>query len=105
MGSSPLCHLPSTTYPRPKEQYHVHPLAVPHGGGCRRPVAAAPPPVRPVAADQPGDRIPAEKGEITVYPIEHASVVVQWNDKTVYVDPVGDAKRYAQFPGSPTWCS
>ncbi len=72
--------------------WHFLMVAALFAAGC----AAAPPAA--AGADQPGDRIPAEKGEVLVYPVEHASVVLRWNDKTVYVDPVGDAKRYAQLP-------
>jgi L-ascorbate metabolism protein UlaG (beta-lactamase superfamily) len=64
--------------------------AVLFAAGCAAPPAAV--------ADQPGDRIPAEKGDILVYPVEHASLVLQWNEKTIYVDPVGGAERYAQLP-------
>lgn len=55
--------------------------------GCAVPPAAE--------AQKPGDRIPAEKGEILVWPIEHASLVLKYGDRTIYVDPVGGAKRYA----------
>jgi L-ascorbate metabolism protein UlaG (beta-lactamase superfamily) len=39
------------------------------------------------------DTIKAEKGDITVVPIEHATFVMKWNGKTVFVDPTkgGDA--------------
>jgi L-ascorbate metabolism protein UlaG (beta-lactamase superfamily) len=49
-------------------------------------------------ADKPGDRIAAEKGDILVYPVEHASFVLTWNGRAVYVDPVGGAKKYAGLP-------
>jgi L-ascorbate metabolism protein UlaG (beta-lactamase superfamily) len=53
----------------------------------------------PVAeASGPPDRIPAQQGDILVYPVEHASFVLTWNGKTIYVDPVGGAKKYAQLP-------
>ena len=58
--------------------------------GCSAPPAAQ--------ADKPGDRIPAEKGEVLVFPVEHASVVLKWNGKAVFVDPVGGAKKYASLP-------
>jgi L-ascorbate metabolism protein UlaG (beta-lactamase superfamily) len=39
------------------------------------------------------DTIKAEKGDITVVPIEHATFVMKWNGKTIFVDPTkgGDA--------------
>jgi len=60
-------------------------------GACQ---AATP----PAEADKPGDRIPAQQGDVLVYPVEHASFVLTWNGKTIYVDPVGGAKKYAQLP-------
>jgi len=44
------------------------------------------------------DRIPAERGEIVVRAIQHASFVLQHGDKTVYVDPVGGAAAYRGLP-------
>jgi L-ascorbate metabolism protein UlaG (beta-lactamase superfamily) len=41
-----------------------------------------------------GDKIPAEKGDVTIHPIEHATFVMSWNGKTIYVDPVGGAKAF-----------
>jgi L-ascorbate metabolism protein UlaG (beta-lactamase superfamily) len=44
------------------------------------------------------DQIPAEKGDITVTPIFHGTVVFQWDGKTVYVDPYGGAERFENLP-------
>jgi L-ascorbate metabolism protein UlaG (beta-lactamase superfamily) len=46
-----------------------------------------------------GDEIPTEKGTLVIHPVQHASLVMQWNGKTIYADPVGGAKPYAQLPG------
>lgn len=40
------------------------------------------------------DQIPARKGPITLQPIQHGSVVLSWNKKTVYIDPYGGAAGY-----------
>ncbi len=48
--------------------------------------------------DAQTDKIPAEKGDITVTPIFHGTVVFQWNGKTIYVDPYGGAERFADLP-------
>jgi L-ascorbate metabolism protein UlaG (beta-lactamase superfamily) len=45
-----------------------------------------------------GDRIATDRGDLVIHPVSHASFVVQWNGKTVYVDPVGGAKPYAGLP-------
>ncbi|MBQ4915542.1 MBL fold metallo-hydrolase [Maribacter sp. MMG018] len=33
---------------------------------------------------------------VSIIPIEHATAVVQWNDITVYIDPVGGAKAFEE---------
>ncbi len=35
-----------------------------------------------------------EEIEIKVIPIEHATVILEWNDITIYIDPVGGAKAF-----------
>lgn len=37
-------------------------------------------------------------GELVINPINHASMVLQWNKLTIYIDPVGGATKYAAFP-------
>ena len=41
-----------------------------------------------------GDSITTSRGELLVVPIDHGSVVLQWNGKTIYADPVGGAQKY-----------
>ena len=55
--------------------------------------------MRTTAADpQPnGDRIPTANGDLTIRPIDHATFVMSWNGKTIYVDPVGGGKRFESF--------
>jgi L-ascorbate metabolism protein UlaG (beta-lactamase superfamily) len=50
------------------------------------------------AAELTGDKIPANQGEIVIHPIEHATFVLGHGNKTIYVDPVGDEKRFAGLP-------
>lgn len=38
------------------------------------------------------------KGKVVVTPINHATMVVEWNGKTIYVDPVGQSDWYKNFP-------
>jgi L-ascorbate metabolism protein UlaG (beta-lactamase superfamily) len=45
-----------------------------------------------------GDQIATDKGVLVIHPIHHATFVMQWNGKTVYVDPVGGAKPFADLP-------
>ncbi len=43
-------------------------------------------------------RIPAEKDDIVITPILHATMVIQWNGLTIYMDPYGGAARFADLP-------
>jgi L-ascorbate metabolism protein UlaG (beta-lactamase superfamily) len=55
--------------------------------------------VTAIANAQPaGDRVPTNAGDLTVHPINHATLVMQWQGKTIYVDPVGGADRFGAFP-------
>jgi len=45
-----------------------------------------------------GDRVPTGNGVLVIHPIHHATFVMQWNGKTIYVDPVGGVKPFADLP-------
>ena len=45
-----------------------------------------------------GDTIPTSDGDITIHPIEHASLVLGHGDHVIYVDPVGGAALYEGLP-------
>nr|WP_295889263.1 MBL fold metallo-hydrolase [uncultured Devosia sp.] len=45
-----------------------------------------------------GDIIPTDDGDITVHPVEHASLVLGFGGETIYVDPVGGAVLYEGLP-------
>jgi L-ascorbate metabolism protein UlaG (beta-lactamase superfamily) len=40
------------------------------------------------------DSIATEDGALKIFPINHATLVLQWKDRTLYVDPVGGAKAF-----------
>lgn len=40
------------------------------------------------------DAIETSKGSLMIQPVQHASLVLTWNGKTVYIDPNGDAKLF-----------
>ncbi|GGK82673.1 MBL fold metallo-hydrolase [Rufibacter glacialis] len=40
------------------------------------------------------DRIKTNQGDLVVQPVTHGSLVLQWNGKTVWVDPYGGATLY-----------
>jgi L-ascorbate metabolism protein UlaG (beta-lactamase superfamily) len=45
-----------------------------------------------------GERLPTNDGDLVVHPINHATLALGWKDKVLYVDPVGEAKRFAELP-------
>ena len=66
------------------------------GSSSSTPVATATPPSTP-AGRQPTDRFPTSKGELTVTPIEHATVLFGFGGKNIYADPWSEA----DFTGLP----
>jgi L-ascorbate metabolism protein UlaG (beta-lactamase superfamily) len=44
------------------------------------------------------DSIATEDGTLKILPINHASLALQWKDRTIYVDPVGGAKAFQGLP-------
>jgi L-ascorbate metabolism protein UlaG (beta-lactamase superfamily) len=41
------------------------------------------------------DKIDTKKGPLTIQPVQHASTILQWDNKTIYVDPAGGANLFA----------
>jgi L-ascorbate metabolism protein UlaG (beta-lactamase superfamily) len=41
------------------------------------------------------DQLATSKGPVSLQPIQHGSVVLSWNKKTVYIDPYGGAAGYS----------
>lgn len=52
-----------------------------------------------VAQEIGTDRIPTERGDLIVQPVQHATFVMAWDGKTIYVDPVGGGERFTDVPG------
>lgn len=44
------------------------------------------------------DAIPTVRGDLIVTPIDHATLVLRWDGKAIYVDPVGGAGRFSGLP-------
>ncbi|UBM57675.1 MBL fold metallo-hydrolase [Marinilongibacter aquaticus] len=44
------------------------------------------------------DKLPAKKGAITMTPIFHATLALEWDGKTVYIDPYHGAEGFAKLP-------
>jgi L-ascorbate metabolism protein UlaG (beta-lactamase superfamily) len=43
--------------------------------------------------------IPTADGPLVIHPIQHASFVMQWSGKTIYVDPVNGKELFEAYPG------
>ena len=41
------------------------------------------------------DKIETSRGSLTVQPINHGSLVLTWNNKTIYIDPYPNAKAFS----------
>jgi L-ascorbate metabolism protein UlaG (beta-lactamase superfamily) len=44
------------------------------------------------------DSIATEDGALKIVPINHATLALEWKDRTIYVDPVGGAKVFQGLP-------
>jgi L-ascorbate metabolism protein UlaG (beta-lactamase superfamily) len=51
------------------------------------------------AQDAPmAETISTSDGDLVIHPVEHASLVLAWGDKAIYIDPVGGAALYEGLP-------
>jgi L-ascorbate metabolism protein UlaG (beta-lactamase superfamily) len=50
------------------------------------------------AADPKMEKIPAQGGDIQIEPINHATFVLRWSGRTIFVDPVGGAQKFTGKP-------
>ncbi len=44
------------------------------------------------------DTIATSQGELRIHPVDHASLVLEWDGQAIYVDPVGGAALYQDLP-------
>ena len=44
------------------------------------------------------DTLATSTGDLVIHPIDHASLVLEWGGKAIYVDPVGGAALYEGLP-------
>ena len=49
------------------------------------------------AQKKPADEIKTSKGNLKIDPVVHASFVMTWDNKTIYVDPTGSPDLYKSF--------
>lgn len=43
------------------------------------------------------DKVATDRGDAVIQPINHATLAIEWNDKSILVDPVGGAERFAKY--------
>jgi len=41
--------------------------------------------------------INTETGSITIHPVLHASMILEWNGQTIYIDPYGGKEKYEKY--------
>ncbi len=46
------------------------------------------------------DEIPTENGNVTLHPILHSTMILEWNGFTIYVDPYGGAEKFEGKPNA-----
>ena len=51
-----------------------------------------------VEAQITGDIVATTRANLVIHPIDHATFVMGWNGKAIYIDPVGGADRFAGLP-------
>jgi L-ascorbate metabolism protein UlaG (beta-lactamase superfamily) len=44
------------------------------------------------------DTVPTSGGDLIIHPIDHASLVLEWGEEVLYVDPVGGSTLYEGLP-------
>ena len=45
-----------------------------------------------------GDVVPISGGDVTIHPVNHASLILGFEDAVIYVDPVGGGAKYEGLP-------
>ena len=45
-----------------------------------------------------GDTLTTADGDVIIHPVDHASLLLAWQDQVIYVDPVGGAAKYEGLP-------
>src|SRR3989475_9576410 len=60
-------------------------------------VGVSPPSAR-AAEKIEGDHFATSDGDLVIHPINHATFVMSWKDRVIYVDPVGTGKRFDGLP-------
>ncbi len=58
----------------------------------------------PVIMAAQSDIIPTDNGDLKMTPILHATMVLEWDGKTIYMDPYGGADRFEGFANADLVC-
>ncbi len=54
--------------------------------------------ISPVQVWSQHDKISTAQGDVTLMPINHATLAIQWGQEVVYIDPAGDHKYFKDIP-------
>lgn len=49
-------------------------------------------------AQDVSNTVATSNGDITIHPVSHASLILEWDGKAIYLDPVGGGDLYASHP-------
>jgi L-ascorbate metabolism protein UlaG (beta-lactamase superfamily) len=52
----------------------------------------------PGSATFTGDHFPTADGDAIIHPVNHATFLIRWNNRTIYCDPVGASSLYSGLP-------
>ncbi len=55
-------------------------------------------PTAETAANEIPDEAPRPSGDLEIFPVSHATAVLQWGGTTLYIDPVGGAAAFEAYP-------
>lgn len=50
-----------------------------------------------LSPQQVGDILTTSDGPVHIHPVHHGSLVLEWNNLSIYIDPYGVAERYERF--------
>ena len=53
---------------------------------------------QPKSTPMPENRETADQGTLKIYPVGHATAVLNWNETVIYIDPVGGPDAFTAYP-------
>lgn len=53
---------------------------------------------QPVSSSENSEGIKTDSNTLKIHPISHATMVLEWDNTTIYIDPVGDSLSFKDYP-------